>query len=106
PRASPTVLPEGRYQVDATLTGCRAAARGRRACWSGRDGTRARCPWPRSPGPRRALVDAVTCETGRLVVGRARSLPSAPDLKPTRRQTQELEDRSQWDTRARPIHGA
>jgi hypothetical protein len=43
---------------------------------------------------------------GRLIVERTRGLSSTPDLKPTRGQMQEPQDRSQWDTLARPIHGA
>ena len=40
---------------------CRAAARGPQASASARDGRPARSPCLRSPGPRRASVDAVTC---------------------------------------------
>jgi hypothetical protein len=43
--------------------------------------------------------------TGRAIVERTGVLPSAPGLKPTRRDTHEPEDRSQRDTLARPIHG-
>ena len=44
--------------------------------------------------------------TGRPIIERTRGLPSAPRLKPTRRHTQEPEDRSQRDTRVCPVHGA
>jgi hypothetical protein len=43
---------------------------------------------------------------GRPIVKRTIGLPSAPGMKPTRRDTQEPEDHSQRKTRARTIDGA
>ena len=49
------------YQVEGRPTPCRAAAPGWRACRSGRAGTRARSPCPRSPGLRVGSVDGAMC---------------------------------------------
>src|ERR1700736_5436613 len=43
---------------------------------------------------------------GGLIIERTRALPPAPGMEPTRRHSQEPQDRSQREVLAGPIHGA
>src|SRR5262249_33728188 len=43
---------------------------------------------------------------GELIVQRTRALPLTPGVEPTRRHTEEPQDRWQWEILAGPIHGA
>jgi len=44
--------------------------------------------------------------TGRLIVKRTRVLLSPPGMEPTRRQSQEPQDRTQWNNVTGTIHGS
>ena len=91
----------GGTRSTATLTRCRPAARARRACR--RDvtvlGRGDHVPDRLDLRGRQAMRRRP--RAGQLIVERTRGLPSAPGVKPTRRQTQEPEDRSQRDRLAR-----
>jgi hypothetical protein len=97
---------EGRARSRGRPRPCRAAAPGRRACRSGRAGTRAWSPCPRSPGLRVGSVDGATC-ADRTTVRQAHTRAAAVARHGTDSATiAGTAGAPQRNKNAGPIHGA